>query len=201
MTDYTNTYGGLAKDSGTDIILGEDLDTEFDKAAIASATKANKVAGATLNNIIVMDATGDAKDSGVLYTEIAAKANLVASPTDDNIILSDAGGDTKDSGRSITTVAKTKILQITNWNMTSTSVKNVAHGLTQSTIRGVQVLLEDDPGTFLVEFTGGYGTNHSGGITVTSTNITMTRGQTSDFNNSTDYDGTGDRGWITITYV
>ena len=42
MSDYTNTYGGAAKDAANDIILGADVDTQLDNIATMSATKADK---------------------------------------------------------------------------------------------------------------------------------------------------------------
>ncbi len=71
MSNYSNTFGGAAKDSGNDIIVAADHDTEYDAVAAASATKANKVTSATNNRIATIDANGDLKDSGKLITEKA----------------------------------------------------------------------------------------------------------------------------------
>lgn len=65
MTDYINSFGGAAKDAANSTILGADQDTQYDAIETASATKANKVTSATLDNILAMDANGDLKDSGV----------------------------------------------------------------------------------------------------------------------------------------
>ena len=65
MSDYSNSYNGAAKDTTNDIILGADLDTQFDSVATMSATKSNKVSGATANNIAKLDSNGDLVDSGV----------------------------------------------------------------------------------------------------------------------------------------
>lgn len=102
MSDYTKSTNFTAKDSTNDTILGSEHDAEYDAIATASATKANKVAGATLDNIATTDATGDTKDSGVgiaaLNTLITDAASLVGTPVLDNLLSMDASGDLKDSG-------------------------------------------------------------------------------------------------------
>ena len=64
MSDYTNSYGGAAKDAANATILGADFDTEFDAIATMSGTKANKILTPTLDNLVTMTASGDMKDSG-----------------------------------------------------------------------------------------------------------------------------------------
>lgn len=65
MTDYTNTFGGAAKDSANSTILGADHDTQYDSIATMSATKANKVASATTDGLATLSAAGDLKNGGV----------------------------------------------------------------------------------------------------------------------------------------
>ena len=64
MTDYTNTFSGAAKDAAGDPILGSEHDTELDNIQTHIATKANKVIGPTVDNIMTMTSGGDLKDSG-----------------------------------------------------------------------------------------------------------------------------------------
>lgn len=64
MSDYTNSFGGAAKDAANSTILAADHDTEYDGIATMSATKANKVGSPTVDNLVTMTATGDMKDSG-----------------------------------------------------------------------------------------------------------------------------------------
>ncbi len=71
MSNYTNTFGGAAKDSANDIILGAQMDTEYDAIATASATKANKIVSGTTDNIMTMDSAGDLKNSTKLITDKA----------------------------------------------------------------------------------------------------------------------------------
>ncbi len=64
MSDYTNSYGGAAKDAANSTILGADIDTELDGVATMSGTKANKISGATVDNLVTATASGDIADSG-----------------------------------------------------------------------------------------------------------------------------------------
>jgi hypothetical protein len=65
MSDYTKTTDFTAKDAATATILGSEHDTEFNAIAAAVATKANKVSGATANNLASLTSAGDIQDSGV----------------------------------------------------------------------------------------------------------------------------------------
>lgn len=79
MSDYSNTFGGAAKDAANSTILGADHDTEYDGIATMSATKANKTgAPATTNNLAMLTATGDLADSLV---ESDGSGNITANVT------------------------------------------------------------------------------------------------------------------------
>lgn len=89
MTDYTNTFDGVGKDTNTDPILGVDHDTELDNISTAIASKATKIIAGTSGNLIEQDAGGDLVDSGidsanldgltgVVQTQIDGKADQVA---------------------------------------------------------------------------------------------------------------------------
>jgi len=69
MSDYTVTYDFSAKDSlstgdPNKLIKGSEVDTETAAIATAVATKANKIASATTNNVIKQDGNGDLVDTG-----------------------------------------------------------------------------------------------------------------------------------------
>lgn len=70
MSDYTNSYGGAAKDTAEDIILGADIDTQLDNVASMSATKADKVSSATNNDVATLDSNGNLKDGGETIAQI-----------------------------------------------------------------------------------------------------------------------------------
>jgi hypothetical protein len=79
MSDYSRVFN---KNTG-DTVNASDFNTEFESIATASATKANKISGATNDNPVVMDANGDIKDGltamidlvypvGSIYTSTAS---------------------------------------------------------------------------------------------------------------------------------
>jgi hypothetical protein len=70
MSDYSNTYGGAAKDSAQDIILGADIDSQLDAIETSTISKANKIVSADTDNILLMDSTGDLKDSTYNIAEL-----------------------------------------------------------------------------------------------------------------------------------
>ena len=73
MTDYNNTYGGAAKDAANSTILGADIDTELDAVETHVATKSNKITSPDTDNILVMDANGDLKDSTQTILELKSQ--------------------------------------------------------------------------------------------------------------------------------
>lgn len=80
MSDYTQSIDFSAKDALTTgdpnkVTKGVDVDTELGLISTAIATKVNKVASATNNNLVAMDSNGDAKDSG-LVTANTPQVNL-----------------------------------------------------------------------------------------------------------------------------
>lgn len=65
MSDYTNTFGGAAKDSGDSTLLGVDHDTELDNIATAITTKMDKPIGPTNANLAEQDVNGNLQDAGL----------------------------------------------------------------------------------------------------------------------------------------
>ena len=83
MTDYSKTTNFTAKDalaSGdpNKVIKGSEYDTEYDNISTAVATKANKSAPATTNNLAMLSASGDLADSLV---ETDGAGNITANVT------------------------------------------------------------------------------------------------------------------------
>ncbi len=70
-------------------------------------SKAEKIIPATVDNIAILDATGNLKDSGILIGEFSNKMNLVGSPVLDNFITMDSAGNSKESGMNANTFALT----------------------------------------------------------------------------------------------
>jgi len=95
---------------------------------------------------------------------------------------------------------QSKVVEIGDWNMDTTAVVNVAHGLTFANIRGVSILVRKDVGNY------GYPIDYGapdpyGNYTVLTDYIQMTRIEGAFFD-SADFDETPfNRGWIVIWYV
>ena len=97
----------------------------------------------------------------------------------------------------------TKVVEIGDWNMDSTSSVSVAHGITLFNIRSVAFMILNDAGTALYPHGAGVPTRPDSVYVgfVDSTNVLLIRETSSTFD-STDFDATGyNRGWIIITYV
>lgn len=89
------------------------------------------------------------------------------------------------------------ILELGDWNMDSTGILNVAHGLTLGDIRSVSVLIRDDADVDHKDFASALGNNN---IEVDGTNIQLIRDSAGEFDN-TSYDSTSfNRGWITMVH-
>lgn len=71
MSDYSNTFGGASKDTAHSTILGSEIDTELNNISNMSASKANKVTGATSGNVASLSGTGDLVDAGYLAANVA----------------------------------------------------------------------------------------------------------------------------------
>lgn len=94
----------------------------------------------------------------------------------------------------------TKIIDIGDWNMDTTASVNVAHGLTLSKIRTVQIMIRNDAAT-LSQGIEGPATSVDGNWQATATNIVPVRTAGGYFD-SVNFDSTSyNRGWITIQYT
>ena len=98
---------------------------------------------------------------------------------------------------------KIKIIDIGDWNMDSTSAVAIAHGLTVTDIRSIQVMVRSDAGTlYSISHQQSGSSDHAAGTWASSaTEVTCSR-ESNDFFDTTSFDSTSyNRGWITITYV
>ncbi|GAH69181.1 unnamed protein product, partial [marine sediment metagenome] len=99
---------------------------------------------------------------------------------------------------------KTKIIDIGDWNMNTTTYVEVAHGLTHTKIRNtIIVLIRNDENTSYLPLIGDalFAGVADGNILINSTNIVLTRKAGALFD-SEDFDSTDyNRGWITINYI
>ncbi len=105
---------------------------------------------------------------------------------------------------------KSKIVEIGDWNMDSTSTVSIAHGLTSSKIRSFNVSIYPDGSSSIllpidyVDMASGFSgstTLPSGASSLSGSNIVLIRATGGSFDN-TGFDQTSfNRGYITIMYV
>lgn len=101
---------------------------------------------------------------------------------------------------------KSKVIEIGDWNMDSSDIIDVAHGVSDhETIRICSVMIRDDGGSYMYELDDGgsfmYDTGVQGGIgRIGDTNIRLVR-ISSGFFDDTNFSSTSyNRGWVTIWY-
>jgi hypothetical protein len=94
----------------------------------------------------------------------------------------------------------TKVIEIGNWNMDTTTTVSVAHGLDQTKIRGLSAIVRTDSG--VVPFLHvNFGQDNCGLISADSTYVILSRVTGGVFDNA-NYDSTSyNRGWIKVEYV
>lgn len=97
------------------------------------------------------------------------------------------------------------IKNIGDWDMDADASVSIAHGLADfEKIRKISVLIRNDAGTELVEFSDGQGTpgsNGSGNVKANATNIVLTRGNSTLFDDAAFDDTPFNRGWIVIEHI
>ena len=83
MSDYTNTFGGAAKDSANSTILGSEMDTELNNVQNMSTTKANKAIVLKVgSNSITIDQKGVVIKGMMVSIQGTVKAELKSPLTD-----------------------------------------------------------------------------------------------------------------------
>jgi len=98
-----------------------------------------------------------------------------------------------------TPVLLQKVINIGVWNMDTTPLRTISHGLTFADIRAVKVAIQNDTGNAVNDFLmpGYAGTTH---IEWDSSFIYMERG-TGGYYDSASYNGASNRGWVTLFYL
>ena len=92
--------------TGTGAAAGVHTTSDIQGLDTALGLRASKVVTPVLDNLLVMDAVGDLKDSGISLTTLGGGMDLVALPTLDNVITMTSAGNSKDSGVLITNLAQ-----------------------------------------------------------------------------------------------
>lgn len=98
--------------------------------------------------------------------------------------------------------APVKIVNIGVWDMNTTASVTVAHGLTLLSIRAVDALIYDSDGNFKYRLDYLDGANVQAGAVgaIDATNVTLKRLE-GGFFDSVDFQGAGNRGYLTIRYA
>jgi hypothetical protein len=95
----------------------------------------------------------------------------------------------------------TKVVNIGDWDMDATASVNVAHGITSTKIRSVEVWIREDTGNVMTPLTYNTAGTPSGYFTYDGTNVILNRVAAGVFD-STSYNATSfNRGFITIEYL
>ena len=103
-----------------------------------------------------------------------------------------------------------KIIELGNWDMDAATSLTITHGLDMTKIRGLSGTIRNDANNryFAIpsqnvagEVDVGFKSLNSGGIGITSANVSLFRAEGSDFNDAAfDQEGGYNRGWIIIDY-
>jgi hypothetical protein len=105
-----------------------------------------------------------------------------------------------------TNTLKTKVIDIGDWDMVATVSVAIAHGLTITSIRGIEVIIRNDDGIRILPINAMESpvtsTMIEGYVSVIGTTLVNLTRITGGVFDGTGYDSTSfNRGWITITYV
>ncbi|KKK90667.1 hypothetical protein LCGC14_2720730, partial [marine sediment metagenome] len=110
----------------------------------------------------------------------------------------------KDQGGVAANGLKCKVLAIGTWDMTTTNPKTVAHGIGDSSkIRSVSIMIHDEVNDWYLPFSASFSVGGADTllqyVIVDDTNVKMYQ-DADGFFDTTNYNGAGDRGTITIWY-
>jgi len=138
MTDYTKTTNFTAKDGLTTgdpnkLVKGSEIDSEFDNIETSNNTKANKIVGGTVSNVVEQDSNGDLVDTG-LATPTGAFVGTSDNQTLTNKTLTTPRIDAVKAGGTNTQTFPTATTTIVGRDTTDT--------LTNKTIDGSQLVAD-----------------------------------------------------------
>ena len=111
-------------------------------------SRANKVATPVLDNVLLMDASGDLKDSGKSLTDLDGMAKVVT-PTLDHIVVMDSQGQSKDGGLLISDLALNAGDAIVPFKVASSTADNEAVNQGQMNAIAATYVLDTDYQTFI----------------------------------------------------
>ncbi len=120
--------------------------------------------------------------------------------TIDSVLLKDSAIQTDSGGTN--ELLRTIVLEIGDWNMDSTNLVTVAHGLTLAKIRSFSVIIrQDDSATHYSFPTVDPTVGGTENMYATATNINLARAPSGFFDNTSFNSTSFNRGWVTIIYA
>lgn len=173
-----------------------------------SQISTNNIPSGSLNKFmrqgVTQTFTGDKNFSGTVQMYSSFKADTIAPLSATDSVAITAVYRSATSSIETTIILKQKVIAIGDWNMDSTTAKNVAHGMGGDWlgIRLIQMIIRNDDDAAQAYFRNSpYGEASEVWFTaIGSTTITLAR-KTDGLYDDTDYDDIGyNRGWIYIVY-
>ena len=156
------------------------------------AAVTDSVTAETPNGDLALSGNG----TGSVTIDEAVTDSVTAETTNGDLTLAGNG-----TGKVLVDGLYTKVIDIGDWNMDSTSLISVAHGVTAANIRSINALIRNDANTSYYDFAATDANTASRYILSQSTNIVISRALGGTFD-QTSFDSTGyNRGWITIQYT
>lgn len=164
------------------------------------------------NQILNLGAPGNGSDAARLQDVTdAGLANTTTSMAATLVSVADSAGDytaTNVEGVLAEIATKTAdlntiIVDIGDWDMDADATATISHGITQTKIRAVNVLIRDDTSTNVYDFNAGNTTETTiRSIRLTSTSVVLARGTSGLFDNTSYNTATSyNRGWVVIQYI
>jgi len=179
-----------ASDSEDAAALSETAASDSADAAALSATNATNAA-ITAANDAANDAGGYSQSQVDAFVSDAAVRTSVGAATDSNV-FTDVDHTKLNSLGAQTVKLNTKVIQLGVWDVTASLSKDIAHGLTWTKIRTINVIIYTDDQS-VVKY------NDAAIFSIYNSNITVTLDSSY---NSTTYNATDEnRGWMTLQYV
>lgn len=207
LPDYTTqdaaTYKANIDESiGTTAKSTTDLDTRLDRGFyICDNAAANYPSGVTGTGFLTVKTENSARvcqEIQIIKADAAENKIYIRSTTD--------SGSTWSGWQILGTGLNTKVLDIGDWDMTTstgTHIATVAHGIDYTKIRSMSCIIRDDTDAYYYDF-GSIDTTETTQhiMRALTTNIELVRGAGGVFDTSFyDDDTSFNRGWVTIQYT
>ncbi len=150
-SDLTGTGAANGVHTTSDI---QNLDTDL-------GLKASKVGTPVLDNILLMDATGDLKDSGVASTALTGAMQLSTVKVLDNILTMTSAGQAQDSTYKVTDLALNAGDELVPFKVANSTANNEAVNQGQMNAIAATYVLDTDYQTFIARTDNPHSVTHT----------------------------------------